>query len=58
MELVAHIDTKSSPMKVRFFNTRLEMLIFLNGGEIKDYDCYECSSVFIADSVESLEKTQ
>jgi hypothetical protein len=45
-EMIAHIDTKSSPMKVRFFNTRLEMLIFLSGGSITDFDTYDCSDVF------------
>jgi hypothetical protein len=53
-EMVAHIDTKSSPMKVRFFNTRLEMFIFLNGGEIKDYDCFDCTDIFIGDDNVSL----
>jgi hypothetical protein len=44
-EMVAHIDTRE--MKVRFFNTRLEMLIFISGGPITDFDTYDCSDVFI-----------
>jgi hypothetical protein len=50
-EMVAHIDTKE--MKVRFFNTRLEMLIFLSGGEMGDYDVFDCSDIFIGDDVET-----
>jgi hypothetical protein len=47
MEMICHVDVKSSPIKVRFFNNRLEMFIFLNGGEMKDYDVFDCSYVFI-----------
>jgi hypothetical protein len=54
MEMVAHISKEGSVYKCRFFNTRLEMLIFLSGGEMKDYDTYECSSIFIGDENENL----
>jgi hypothetical protein len=50
--MVAHIDVKNK--RIYFFNTRLEMLIFFNGGDIKDWDVYDCSEIYVGESHESI----
>jgi hypothetical protein len=54
MEMICHIKKDGDTFKVYFFNNTLEMFLFGHGMDVKDWDVYDCRSVFIGDNYEDI----